>query len=115
MKATICQFHVCFDGTEKNVENDLSHALDLGVFCVEVLIKFRQLIQVPPLFAETFTWIPKLHWWGPTATTHGPKPWPEREGSSSKGEGKQQANRLQHYLQQSLYCVNWTYLQTSSQ
>lgn len=74
------------DGTEKNEENDLSHALDLRVFCVEVLLKFRQLIQVPPLFAETLTWIPKLHWWGPTATTHGPKPWPEREGSNSKGE-----------------------------
>lgn len=66
-------------GREKHIKNYLTHALDLRVFCVEVLLKFRQLVQVPPLFAETLTWIPKLHWWGPTATTHGPpKPWPER-------------------------------------
>lgn len=63
---------------KRNRRNYLTHALDLGVFCVEVLLEFWQLIQVPPLFAETLTWIPKLHWWRPTATTHGPKPWSER-------------------------------------
>lgn len=56
----------------------LTHTLDFRVFSIEVLLKFWQLIQVPPLLAETLTWIPKFHWWGSTATTHGPKPWPKR-------------------------------------
>ncbi len=62
----------------RNIKIYLTHMLDLRVFSVEVLLKFWQLVQVPPLLAETLTWIPKLHRWGPAATAHGPKPWPER-------------------------------------
>lgn len=61
-----------------NVKIYLTHALDLRMFSVEVLLKFWQLIQVPPLLAESLTRIPKLYWWGSTATAHGPKPWPEK-------------------------------------
>lgn len=57
---------------------NLIQALDIRVFGVEVLLEFWQLIQVPPLLAETLTWIPKLHWRGTAPSTHGPKPGPER-------------------------------------
>ena len=55
----------------------LTNALDLRVFSIEILLKFWQLVHVPLLLAETLSWIPKLHGWGSTSTTRGPKPWPE--------------------------------------
>lgn len=76
--------HLLFVNVREREKNKkyLTHALDFRMFSVEVLFKLWQLIQVPPLLAETLTWIPKLHWWGSTATVHGPKPWPDRH---SKG------------------------------
>lgn len=56
----------------------LTDALDLRVFSIEILFKFWQLVQVPPLLSETLTWIPKLHRGGSAAATRGPKPWPEK-------------------------------------
>lgn len=62
----------------------LIFVLDFWMFSIEVLLKFWQLVQVPSLLAETFPWIPKLHGRGATATTHGPKPRPEGQGSRDK-------------------------------
>lgn len=66
------------EGKRENVKIYLTHVLDLRVFNIEVLLKFWQLVQVPPLLAETLTRISKLHRWGSTPTAHGPKPWPGR-------------------------------------
>lgn len=54
----------------------LTHVLDVRMLCVEVLLKFWELVKIPPLFAEAVTWIAKLHWWGAAATAHSAKPWP---------------------------------------
>lgn len=53
----------------------LTHVLDVRMLRVEVLLKFRELVEVPSLFAEAVTWIAKLHRWGSAATAHGAKPW----------------------------------------
>lgn len=61
----------------------MTRVLDVKMLCVEVLLKFRQLVEVPLLFAETLTRIPKLHWWGSAATAHGAKPWPDKNKGDS--------------------------------
>lgn len=72
---------------------------------VEVLLKLWQLVQVPPLFAETLTWIPKLHWWGSSATAHGPKPWPEGQEIKSTGESARQAAALPAAMYCTIQCI----------
>lgn len=46
-----------------------SQTLDFWVLGVEVLLKFRQLIQIPLLLAETVAQIPNLHGWGAKTAT----------------------------------------------
>lgn len=61
------------------IKTYLTHALYFWVFGVEIFLEFRQLVEVPPLFAETLTRISKLHGRGSTTAPHAPsKPWPKR-------------------------------------
>lgn len=54
----------------------LSHALELWVLIVEVLLKLGQLVQIPLLLAKAFSRVPKLLHRGRAAPATGPKPRP---------------------------------------